>query len=62
MNVDLEAMSPYQHGEVSGTDNWAETDLNLDHYKRFTGIFAHQSDNIITGQIYTAAKEHSRLV
>ena len=45
-------MSPYQHGEVFVTDDGAETDLDLGHYERFTGVPAKQSDNITTGRIY----------
>jgi CTP synthase len=45
-------MSPYQHGEVYVTDDGAETDLDLGHYERFTGVTARQSDNITTGRIY----------
>ena len=52
LNVDPGTMSPYQHGEVYVTDDGAETDLDLGHYERFTGVAAHQSDNITTGRIY----------
>jgi CTP synthase len=45
-------MSPYQHGEVYVTDDGAETDLDLGHYERFTGVSSRQSDNITTGRIY----------
>jgi len=45
-------MSPYQHGEVFVTDDGAETDLDLGHYERFTGVSAARSDNITTGRIY----------
>jgi CTP synthase len=45
-------MSPYQHGEVFVTDDGAETDLDLGHYERFTGVSARQSDNITSGRIY----------
>jgi CTP synthase len=45
-------MSPYQHGEVFVTDDGAETDLDLGHYERFTGVSSKQSDNITTGRIY----------
>ena len=46
-------MSPYQHGEVYVTDDGAETDLDLGHYERFTGVPSRKSDNVTTGQIYT---------
>ncbi|MBL8565820.1 MAG: CTP synthase [Hyphomicrobiaceae bacterium] len=52
LNVDPGTMSPYQHGEVFVTDDGAETDLDLGHYERFTGVPAKQSDNITTGRIY----------
>jgi CTP synthase len=52
LNVDPGTMSPYQHGEVYVTDDGAETDLDLGHYVRFTGVSARQSDNITTGRIY----------
>jgi CTP synthase len=53
LNVDPGTMSPFQHGEVFVTDDGAETDLDLGHYERFTGIAAKQSDNITTGRIYS---------
>jgi CTP synthase len=52
LNVDPGTMSPYQHGEVFVTDDGAETDLDLGHYERFTGVSAQQADNITTGRIY----------
>ncbi len=52
LNVDPGTMSPYQHGEVYVTDDGAETDLDLGHYERFTGVPACRGDNITTGQIY----------
>ena len=52
LNVDPGTMSPRQHGEVFVTDDGAETDLDLGHYERFTGVNARKSDNITTGQIY----------
>ncbi len=52
LNVDPGTMSPYQHGEVFVTDDGAETDLDLGHYERFTGVSATKSDNITTGRIY----------
>jgi CTP synthase len=53
LNVDPGTMSPIQHGEVYVTDDGAETDLDLGHYERFTGVPAKQSDNITTGRIYS---------
>ncbi|MEA3042546.1 MAG: synthase [Sphingomonadales bacterium] len=52
LNVDPGTMSPYQHGEVYVTDDGAETDLDLGHYERFTGVPARQSDNVTSGRIY----------
>ena len=52
LNVDPGTMSPYQHGEVFVTDDGAETDLDLGHYERFTGVPARKADNITTGRIY----------
>ncbi len=52
LNVDPGTMSPYQHGEVYVTDDGAETDLDLGHYERFTGVASSKSDNITTGRIY----------
>ncbi len=52
LNVDPGTMSPYQHGEVFVTDDGAETDLDLGHYERFTGVSARRVDNITTGRIY----------
>ena len=52
LNVDPGTMSPYQHGEVYVTDDGAETDLDLGHYERFTGVACRRSDSVTTGQIY----------
>src|SRR6201989_2694229 len=52
LNVDPGTMSPYQHGEGFVTDDGAETDLDLGHYERFTGVHATQLDNATTGRIY----------
>lgn len=53
LNVDPGTMSPYQHGEVFVTTDGAETDLDLGHYERFTGVDCQQSDNVTTGRIYS---------
>jgi CTP synthase len=52
LNVDPGTMSPYQHGEVFVTDDGAETDLDLGHYERFTGVPSKRSDNVTAGRIY----------
>jgi CTP synthase len=59
LNVDPGTMSPTQHGEVYVTDDGAETDLDLGHYERFTGVASRQSDNVTSGKIYSGviAKE-----
>ena len=53
LNVDPGTMSPYQHGEVFVTDDGAETDLDLGHYERFTGVHASKADNWTTGRLYS---------
>ena len=60
LNVDPGTMSPYQHGEVFVTDDGAETDLDLGHYERFTGVSATRNDNVTTGQIYKTIIEKER--
>ena len=60
LNVDPGTMSPYQHGEVFVTDDGAETDLDLGHYERFTGVNARQSDNVTTGRIYSNVIQRER--
>ncbi len=60
LNVDPGTMSPYQHGEVYVTDDGAETDLDLGHYERFTGVAARQSDNITSGRIYQTIIQKER--
>ena len=60
LNVDPGTMSPFQHGEVFVTDDGAETDLDLGHYERFSGISAKQSDNITTGKIYNDVLKKER--
>src|SRR5579864_7132596 len=63
LNVDPGTMSPYQHGEVYVTDDGAETDLDLGHYERFTGVPSSKSDNVTAGRIYQGiiAKERQGL-
>ncbi|OSQ48744.1 CTP synthase [Thalassospira alkalitolerans] len=53
INVDPGTMSPYQHGECYVTEDGAETDLDLGHYERFTGVSSRRSDNVTTGRIYS---------
>lgn len=60
LNVDPGTMSPLQHGEVFVTEDGAETDLDLGHYERFTGVSALRTDNVTTGQIYRQILEMER--
>jgi CTP synthase len=60
LNVDPGTMSPFQHGEVFVTDDGAETDLDLGHYERFSGISAKKTDNITTGKIYSDVLKKER--
>jgi len=60
LNVDPGTMSPFQHGEVFVTDDGAETDLDLGHYERFTGVPAKAMDNTTTGRIYTEVLQRER--
>ena len=60
LNVDPGTMNPYEHGECYVTDDGAETDLDLGHYERFTGVPARQSDNVTTGRIYQTIIEKER--
>jgi CTP synthase len=60
LNVDPGTMSPYQHGEVFVTDDGAETDLDLGHYERFTGVPANKNDNVTAGRIYSKVLSKER--
>ncbi|MGR3369033.1 MAG: CTP synthase [Sagittula sp.] len=60
LNVDPGTMSPFEHGEVFVTDDGAETDLDLGHYERFTGVPARMTDSISSGRIYTNVLEKER--
>ena len=60
LNVDPGTMSPFEHGEVFVTDDGAETDLDLGHYERFTGVPARQTDSVSSGRIYTTVLEKER--
>ena len=60
LNIDPGTMSPSQHGEVFVTDDGAETDMDLGHYERFTGIISKKSDNITTGKIYSEVLKKER--
>tara|TARA_B100001113_G_scaffold143456_1_gene117426 strand:- start:792 stop:2435 length:1644 start_codon:yes stop_codon:yes gene_type:complete len=60
LNVDPGTMSPFEHGEVYVTDDGAETDLDLGHYERFTGVAAKASDSVSSGKIYSNVLEKER--
>ena len=60
LNIDPGTMSPFQHGEVFVTDDGAETDLDLGHYERFSGISSKKTDNITTGKIYSDVLKKER--
>ena len=60
LNVDPGTMSPFEHGEVFVTDDGAETDLDLGHYERFTGVSARKTDSISSGRIYSNVLERER--
>ena len=60
LNVDPGTMSPFEHGEVFVTDDGAETDLDLGHYERFTGVAARMTDSVSSGRIYSSVLEKER--
>src|SRR6266851_8939965 len=60
LNVDPGTMSPFQHGEVYVTDDGAETDLDLGHYERFTGVSVTRSHNVTAGQVYDSILSKER--
>ncbi|SPH21919.1 CTP synthase [Ascidiaceihabitans donghaensis] len=60
LNVDPGTMSPFEHGEVFVTDDGAETDLDLGHYERFTGVPAQNTDSVSSGRIYSTVLEKER--
>lgn len=60
LNVDPGTMSPFEHGEVFVTDDGAETDLDLGHYERFTGVPARNTDSVSSGRIYSTVLEKER--
>ena len=60
INVDPGTMSPFQHGEVFVTEDGAETDLDLGHYERFTGVNATRASNATAGAIYNSVIRRER--
>ena len=60
LNIDPGTMNPSEHGEVFVTEDGAETDLDLGHYERFTGVAARSTDSISSGRIYSTVLEKER--
>ena len=60
LNIDPGTMSPFEHGEVFVTADGAETDLDLGHYERFTGIKSSKSDSASAGRLYATLLEKER--
>ncbi len=60
LNVDPGTMSPFQHGEVYVTEDGTETDLDLGHYERYTGVDCSKHSNFTSGQIYSSIIEKER--
>ncbi len=60
INVDPGTLNPYEHGECYVTDDGQETDLDLGHYERFTGIKTTRNNNVTTGRIYQSVIEKER--
>ena len=60
INIDPGTLNPYEHGECYVTDDGFETDLDLGHYERFTGIRTTRDNSVTTGRIYKAVIERER--
>ena len=60
INIDPGTLNPYEHGECYVTVDGMETDLDLGHYERFTGIEATRNNSITTGRIYQTVIERER--
>ncbi|MBP5677383.1 MAG: CTP synthase [Bacteroidales bacterium] len=60
INIDPGTLNPYEHGECFVTEDGAETDLDLGHYERFTGVPTSQANNVTTGRIYQNVIEKER--
>jgi CTP synthase len=60
INIDPGTLNPYEHGECYVTDDGFETDLDLGHYERFTGIRTTQNNSITTGRIYKTVIDRER--
>ncbi len=60
INIDPGTLNPYEHGECYVTEDGMETDLDLGHYERFTGICTTRNNSITTGRIYKAVIDRER--
>jgi len=60
INVDPGTMNPFEHGEVFVTDDGGETDLDLGHYERFTGVRLSRDSNVTTGSVYQSVIRKER--
>ena len=60
INIDPGTLNPYEHGECYVTVDGMETDLDLGHYERFTGIQTTKANSLTTGRIYKAVIDKER--
>ena len=60
INIDPGTLNPYEHGECYVTEDGFETDLDLGHYERFTGIHTTRDNSITTGRIYKTVIDRER--
>ncbi len=60
INIDPGTLNPYEHGECYVTADGQETDLDLGHYERFTGIQTTRDNSVTTGRIYLSVIERER--
>ena len=60
INIDPGTLNPYEHGECYVTADGMETDLDLGHYERFTGIQTTRANSMTTGRIYKAVIDKER--
>ena len=60
INIDPGTLNPYEHGECYVTEDGYETDLDLGHYERFTGIHTTRNNSITTGRIYKTVIDRER--
>ena len=60
INIDPGTLNPYEHGECYVTEDGFETDLDLGHYERFTGIHTTRNNSITTGRIYKTVIDRER--